>query len=92
MDLLALFNGLVTEEISRYGYAAILVLMLFESACVPIPREVTMWKRACGNHWGLKTWVSFQSVRNGTTAVTVAARAIKAWPEERGMRSSNSSL
>jgi membrane protein DedA with SNARE-associated domain len=40
--VLALFNGLVTEEISRYGYAAIFVLMLLESACVPVPSEVTM--------------------------------------------------
>jgi membrane protein DedA with SNARE-associated domain len=40
--VLALFNGFVTEEISRYGYAAIFVLMLLESACVPIPSEVTM--------------------------------------------------
>jgi membrane protein DedA with SNARE-associated domain len=40
--VLALFNGFVTEEISHYGYAAIFVLMLLESACVPIPSEVTM--------------------------------------------------
>jgi membrane protein DedA with SNARE-associated domain len=40
--VLALFNGFVTEEISRYGYVAIFVLMLLESACVPIPSEVTM--------------------------------------------------
>jgi membrane protein DedA with SNARE-associated domain len=30
------------EEIARYGYLAIFVLMLLESACVPIPSEVTM--------------------------------------------------
>ncbi len=41
-DVLALFNGFVTQEISRYGYVAIFVLMLLESACVPIPSEVTM--------------------------------------------------
>jgi membrane protein DedA with SNARE-associated domain len=40
--VLALFSGFVTEEIARYGYAAIFVLMLLESACVPIPSEVTM--------------------------------------------------
>jgi membrane protein DedA with SNARE-associated domain len=40
--VLALLNGLVTEEIARYGYVAIFVLMLLESACVPIPSEVTM--------------------------------------------------
>jgi membrane protein DedA with SNARE-associated domain len=40
--VLALFGRLVTEEIARYGYVAIFVLMLLESACVPIPSEVTM--------------------------------------------------
>ena len=40
--LLALFNALVTEEIARYGYAAIFLLMVLESACVPVPSEVTM--------------------------------------------------
>ncbi len=32
----------MTEEIARYGYLAIFVLMVLESACVPIPSEVTM--------------------------------------------------
>jgi membrane protein DedA with SNARE-associated domain len=32
----------VTGEIARYGYLAIFVLMALESACVPIPSEVTM--------------------------------------------------
>lgn len=40
--LLALFTEFVTDEIARYGYVAIFVLMLLESACVPIPSEVTM--------------------------------------------------
>ncbi len=40
--MLALFTHVVTEEIARYGYLAIFVLMLLESACVPIPSEVTM--------------------------------------------------
>jgi membrane protein DedA with SNARE-associated domain len=40
--LLALFTDFVTEEIATYGYVAIFVLMLLESACVPIPSEVTM--------------------------------------------------
>ncbi|HEX9124441.1 MAG TPA: DedA family protein [Actinomycetota bacterium] len=40
--MLALFNSFVTEEIARYGYVAIFVLMVLESACVPIPSEVTM--------------------------------------------------
>ena len=40
--MLALFGQLVTEEIAKYGYAAIFLLMVLESACVPIPSEVTM--------------------------------------------------
>jgi membrane protein DedA with SNARE-associated domain len=40
--VLALFNQFVTDEIVRYGYAAIFILMLLESACVPVPSEVTM--------------------------------------------------
>jgi membrane protein DedA with SNARE-associated domain len=32
----------VTGEIARYGYLAIFVLMVLESACIPIPSEVTM--------------------------------------------------
>lgn len=40
--LLALFSGFVTEEIATYGYLAVFLLMVLESACVPIPSEVTM--------------------------------------------------
>jgi membrane protein DedA with SNARE-associated domain len=40
--LLAILNTFVTEEIARYGYLAIFLLMVLESACVPIPSEVTM--------------------------------------------------
>jgi membrane protein DedA with SNARE-associated domain len=40
--VLALFGQLVTDEIARYGYVAIFLLMVLESACVPIPSEVTM--------------------------------------------------
>ena len=32
----------MTDEIAAYGYLAIFVLMVLESACVPIPSEVTM--------------------------------------------------
>lgn len=32
----------MTEQIAQYGYLAIFVLMVLESACVPIPSEVTM--------------------------------------------------
>jgi membrane protein DedA with SNARE-associated domain len=41
-SVLALFTDFVTGEIARYGYLAIFVLMLLESACIPIPSEVTM--------------------------------------------------
>jgi membrane protein DedA with SNARE-associated domain len=40
--LLAIFNSFITEEIATYGIVAIFVLMVLESACVPIPSEVTM--------------------------------------------------
>jgi membrane protein DedA with SNARE-associated domain len=40
--VLALFTDFVTNEIVQYGYLAIFVLMLLESAAVPIPSEVTM--------------------------------------------------
>ncbi len=40
--LLAILNSFVTQEIARYGYLAIFLLMVLESACVPIPSEVTM--------------------------------------------------
>ena len=37
-----LLTSFVTEEIAAYGYLAIFLLMVLESACVPIPSEVTM--------------------------------------------------
>jgi membrane protein DedA with SNARE-associated domain len=40
--LLGIFDSFITEEIARYGYLAIFVLMALESACIPIPSEVTM--------------------------------------------------
>ena len=40
--MLAVLDGFVTREIATYGYAAIFLLMLLESACVPVPSEVTM--------------------------------------------------
>ena len=33
---------LITDIILQYGLVAIFVLMLLESACIPIPSEVTM--------------------------------------------------
>ncbi|MGQ0669716.1 MAG: DedA family protein [Actinomycetota bacterium] len=35
-------TGFITEEVARYGYVAVFVLMVLESACIPIPSEVTM--------------------------------------------------
>jgi membrane protein DedA with SNARE-associated domain len=32
----------MTDEVARYGYVAVFLLMLLESACVPVPSEVTM--------------------------------------------------
>jgi membrane protein DedA with SNARE-associated domain len=40
--LLALLTEFVTEEIAQYGLVAVFVLMVLESACIPIPSEVTM--------------------------------------------------
>ncbi len=40
--LLAIFSDTVTGWILDYGYVGVFVLMLLESACVPIPSEVTM--------------------------------------------------
>ena len=40
--MLAVLNDLVTRLIGDYGYLAVFVLMVLESACVPIPSEVTM--------------------------------------------------
>ncbi len=41
-SLLALFTDLVTKQVAQNGYLAVFVLMVLESACVPIPSEVTM--------------------------------------------------
>jgi membrane protein DedA with SNARE-associated domain len=38
----AVLTDQITHLLTQYGYAAIFVLMLLESACVPIPSEVTM--------------------------------------------------
>lgn len=35
-------TGFITEEVARYGYLAVFVLMVLESACIPVPSEVTM--------------------------------------------------
>lgn len=40
--MLGLFTTAITDALTDYGYLAIFVLMLLESACIPIPSEVTM--------------------------------------------------
>ena len=40
--MLAILNDLVTELIGDHGYLAVFLLMVLESACVPVPSEVTM--------------------------------------------------
>jgi membrane protein DedA with SNARE-associated domain len=40
--VLALFTDLVTKQVAQNGYVAIFLLMVLESACIPIPSEVTM--------------------------------------------------
>ena len=40
--MLAILQDFITTAIGDYGLLAIFVLMLLESACVPIPSEVTM--------------------------------------------------
>ena len=40
--LLAILNDLVTQLIGDHGYLAVFLLMVLESACVPVPSEVTM--------------------------------------------------
>jgi membrane protein DedA with SNARE-associated domain len=40
--VLAILNDLITQLIGDYGYLAVFVLMTLESACVPVPSEVTM--------------------------------------------------
>ena len=40
--MLGILSRFITEEVAQYGYLAIFVLMVLESACIPIPSEVTM--------------------------------------------------
>jgi len=40
--VLAILNDLITQLVGDYGYIAVFVLMTLESACVPVPSEVTM--------------------------------------------------
>ena len=54
----AVLTDQITNLLSQYGYAAIFVLMLLESACIPIPSEVTML------FGGALTSVAFAGVGN----------------------------
>ena len=54
----AVLTDQITSLLSEYGYAAIFVLMLLESACIPIPSEVTML------FGGALTSVAFAGVGN----------------------------
>lgn len=40
--MLALFTHFITDTVRQHGYLAVFILMTLESACVPIPSEVTM--------------------------------------------------
>lgn len=40
--LLDQFKDLIVESVGQWGYVGIFVLMALESACIPIPSEVTM--------------------------------------------------
>lgn len=40
--MLAFLGRFITDEIAKNGYAAIFVLMLLGSACIPIPSEIVM--------------------------------------------------
>lgn len=40
--MLATLTTSITEALTHYGYVAIFLLMVLESACIPIPSEVTM--------------------------------------------------
>jgi membrane protein DedA with SNARE-associated domain len=40
--LVGIFQNFIQHQIQNYGYLAIFVLMVAESACIPIPSEVTM--------------------------------------------------
>jgi membrane protein DedA with SNARE-associated domain len=40
--MLSTLTSVLTTEIVKHGYLAVFVLMVLESACIPIPSEVTM--------------------------------------------------
>ena len=68
--MLALFTDFISRDVTSYGYAAIFVLMLLESACVPIPSEVTMLVG------GALTTTAFAGAGNELNFVAVASAGI----------------
>ena len=68
--MLALLTDFITKDVTSYGYAAIFVLMLLESACVPIPSEVTMLVG------GALTTTAFAGAGNELNLVAVASAGI----------------
>jgi membrane protein DedA with SNARE-associated domain len=81
-----MFTDQITNLLSQYGYVAIFILMLLESACVPIPSEVTMLFGGAltsaafagsGNELSL-FWVGFAGVAGNLTGSWLAYWAGKA--------------
>jgi membrane protein DedA with SNARE-associated domain len=77
---LAVLTDQITQLLTQYGYVAIFVLMLLESACVPIPSEVTMLFGGAltsaavagpGNELTL-FWVGFAGVAGNVTGSILA--------------------
>ncbi len=88
--MLALFSSFVTEEIARYGYVAIFVLMLLESGCVPIPSEVTMLfggALATAGFAGAGTHLDFVAVALVGSAGNLAGSLLAYWVGYVGGRS-----
>jgi membrane protein DedA with SNARE-associated domain len=68
--VLALFTDFITKNVSSYGYVAIFLLMLLESACVPIPSEVTMLVG------GALTTTAFAGSGNELNLIAVASAGV----------------
>ena len=68
--MVALFTDFIAKNVTTYGYAAIFLLMLLESACVPIPSEVTMLVG------GALTKTAFAGAGNELNLVAVALAGI----------------
>jgi membrane protein DedA with SNARE-associated domain len=68
--VLAAVNDAITNALSHWGYAAVFVLMMLESACVPIPSEVTMLFA------GALTSTAFAGSGNGLTLPGVVVAGV----------------